>query len=175
MAEKRPHLRIPPQKPDKCLEVAGWGVVLASWLLVVISFSDLPELIPIHYDFTGAVTKWGVKGRIFLLPAIATLLFIGITILNHYPYRMNYPVNITSKNAFRYYTIATRFNRYIKLLIALIFFIISLRTIEIAHGHSGQFGFWSIPIIVVLFVFPMTTLLVYLFKEEKRGMEKKER
>lgn len=167
MAEKRPHLYIAPLKLDKRLELAGWTVILASWLLVGLSFSKLPDLIPVQYDFQGRVTHWGAKIRIFLLPVISTLLFIGITLLNRHPHLLNYPVNITSRNAFRYYTIATRFNRYVKLLITLVFFIISMRTIEMAHGHSGQFGFWSVPIILVLFVFPMTTLLVYLFRKER--------
>ncbi len=167
MAEKRPRLKIKPRKSDKRLEIAGWAVILASWLLVAFSYSNLPEAIPVQYDFRGAVVKWGPKLRIFLLPVLSTVLFLGISLLNRYPHHMNYPVNITRDNAFRHYTIAARFNRYVKLLLALIFFIIALRTIEIAYGHSGQLGFWSLPIILVIFVTPMTTLLIYLFKKEK--------
>lgn len=167
MAEKRPRLKIEARKPDKRLEIAGWAVILASWLLIVLSYSNLPELIPVQYDFKGAVVKWGSKLSIFLLPTLSTVLFLGISILNRHPHHMNYPVNITRANAFRQYTIATRFNRYVKLLIALIFFIVALRTIEIGYGHSGKLGFWSLPIILVIFVIPMTTLLIYLFKKDK--------
>lgn len=168
MTERRPHLKIGLQKPDRRLEWAGLAVMVILWIFVSITYSKLPDIIPVEYNFEGEVVRQGKRINIFLLPIIASLLFLGISYLNRKPYLMNYPVNITEKNAFRYYTIATRFNRYVKLLIALIFLVIAFRTVQIANGHSGIIGFWSGPIILILFVFPMATLLIYLFKKEKK-------
>jgi uncharacterized membrane protein len=171
MNQKRPKLRVRPQKEDKLLEIAGWIVILGTWLLVVLSYAGLPNKIPAYYDFGGDVAAWGGKVRIFILPTLSTLLLLIITYFNFHPHLLNYPVNIDAKNAFKHYFVAVRFNRYVKLLIALIFFIVTLRTIEMAHGHLGKIGFWSIPIILIIFVFPMATLLIYLFNKDRLDKE----
>lgn len=166
MKNERPRIRIRPQKWDKVLECAGWVVLAAIWVLVVLTFGNLPDKIPAHYDFLGNVGGWGDKSRIFYLPGLSTLLLIIITYLNFHPHLLNYPVNIDHHNAFKNYFVAVRLNRYVKLLIAIIFFIVTWRTIQIANGHTAKIAFWSLPIIVVVIGFPMATLLIYMFKNE---------
>ena len=56
-----------------------------------------------------------------MLPIISTLLFIGLTTLNKYPYMFNYPSQITKENSVHQYTNATRMMRVLKLVIVLLF------------------------------------------------------
>ncbi|NHB70251.1 hypothetical protein [Perlabentimonas gracilis] len=60
---------------------------------------------------------------------LSTLLYIGIGQLLRYPHLLNYPVKITEQNALRQYTLSTRFLRYLKMIIVLIFFGVGLNII----------------------------------------------
>ena len=129
---KRPKIKIELTTTDKVLEILGWASVLAIWVLTITNYTNLPDTIPIHYNSAGQADGFGEKGNILILPLMATVLFSGLTILNRFPHIFNYPVNITTDNALRQYTHATRLIRYLKLIIVVIFGIILARAIRTA-------------------------------------------
>lgn len=144
---------------DKVLETLGWIALIASWIMTVASYSNLSTTIPIHYNGTGRADGFGYKIYIFVLPLVATLLFIGLTILNKFPHLFNYPTPITSDNILQQYTHATRLVRYLKCIIAIlagliIFFIIQNR------GQTNGLGVWFLLLTLVLFLIPAIYLFV---------------
>ena len=94
----------------------------------MIAFFTLPETIPTHYNALGQVDNYGSKTLLFLLPAIASIIFVGITKLNKYSHIFNYTVTIKQANAKSQYTAATRLLRILKLICVLVFFLIVLFT-----------------------------------------------
>ena len=88
---------------DKVLEILGWLLLIVLWIIVIAKYSALPEIIPTHYDAAGNTNDTGPKATIFLFPAIATVLFISMTLLSKYPHIFNFPRPITESNARRQY------------------------------------------------------------------------
>jgi len=129
----RPRIKIELTTTDKFVEIIGWCALLAIWIMSIIGYSKLPDIIPIHYNFTGEANAFGGKINILLLPVIATILFVGLTLVNKYPHIFNYPTKITEENALRQYTIATRLVRYMKLFVVLIFGFIVFTIIQNAN------------------------------------------
>ena len=162
--ERRPKIIIALTTSDKIFEIVGWFLLFSIWFVTVIHYSNLPEIIPIHYNGQGKVDRFGGKATIFSLPIIATILFIGMTILNKFPQVFNYPTKITEDNAFNQYTNATRLIRYLKLIVVLVLGIITFRTIQIANGEAENLGIWFLPIIIGLIFIPMT---YFIFKSLK--------
>ncbi|MFO7864146.1 MAG: DUF1648 domain-containing protein [Salinivirgaceae bacterium] len=80
--KKRPKIIIQLSTTDKLVEIRGLISIFAIWVLVILSYSKLPDSIPIHYSVDPQVENLGGKPRIFALPIVATLLFIGLTLLN---------------------------------------------------------------------------------------------
>jgi uncharacterized membrane protein len=128
----------------------------------------LPETIPTHYNGAGQADDFAGKRNILTLPLIATILFVGLTVLNKFPHIFNYPTNINEGNAQQQYTNATRMIRYLKFIIVVVFGLIALQTIRNANGQTSGLGTWFLPLTLGLIFTPMTYFIIKLFKSTKQ-------
>ena len=167
MEEERPKIKLIPTTVDKLAELLGWLILLLLWGWTFTHFSDLPDTIPTHFNATGEADGFGSKASIIGLPLIATLLFIGLTVLNRYPHIFNYPSPVTQNNALRLYTLATRMLRYLKLVLVLVFGGIELMTIQHATGKGAGLGVWFLPLTLVLVFLPLIYFVVKLVQTNK--------
>jgi len=147
MNEYRPEIKLRLTIRDKLLEFTGVVLLIALWIWVWTSYKDLPNEIPTHYNFKGEADNFGGKATIFLLPAIATFLFVVMSIVNRYPHYFNYLTKITEDNALHQYTIATQMIRTLKTVIVWIFGILAYKTIRYDGSDSG-FGAWTLMILL---------------------------
>jgi uncharacterized membrane protein len=157
---KRPKIRIWLTLFDLIIEIAGLVAVLAIWILLLATYSRLPDVIPIHFNSLGQVDNFGEKSEIFMIPAIATVLFVGMTILSRFPHVFNYPVKITENNAFMQYRNAARMIRCLNLSIVLVFEYIVLHTV-LNTGKS--IGIWFAPFSLALIFVPVIYFMVKSF------------
>ncbi|MEP7165982.1 MAG: DUF1648 domain-containing protein [Ferruginibacter sp.] len=96
---ERPILKIKPSGTDILLDrLSSLGLIFL-WIFTVVQYSKLPDTIPIHFNASGNIDNYGNKLSIFLLPAIISIVFVGLTILNKYPHIFNYIHKITAENA----------------------------------------------------------------------------
>lgn len=153
--EVNPKLKVPLALSDKIFEVIGWVLLISFWALSISNYNSLPDSIPIHFDATGVADGFGKKAMILTLPAIATLLFILLSVLNMYPHHFNYPRKVTLENALLQYTSATRLLRYLKVMIMAIFGMISFKTIQHAKGEAAGLGAWFLPLTLGLIFIPI--------------------
>jgi uncharacterized membrane protein len=163
--EERPKIKLELTTADKTFEIIGWLLVISVWGLTITNYANLPETIPTHYNGAGQADGFGGKATILTLPLIATVLFVGLTILNKFPHIFNYPTNITQDNALRQY--ATRMIRYLKLIIVVIFGLIEFKTIQNANGQADGLGIWFLPMTLGLIFIPLIYFVVKLFKATK--------
>ena len=160
METERPKITLVPTTADKLVDILGWIILLALWALTITNYSSLPDTIPTHFNAAGEADGFGSKVTILSLPVIATLLFIGLTVLNRYPHSFNYPTAITQDNALRLYTLATRMLRYLKLVLVIVFGGIEFMTIQNATGKAAGLGVWFLPLTLVLIFLPLIYFLI---------------
>lgn len=153
--EKRPRLKIGLTVADRFLETAGWAVVVILWSLTLGSYADLPEIIPTHFDVSGKPDGYGSKSSILALPVLGTVIYIGMTILNRYPHVFNYLVTITSENALRQYTVATRMLRVLKLAVVAAFTGIIFLTREASLSTADVQVPWLMPLAMGIIFVPL--------------------
>jgi uncharacterized membrane protein len=158
--KERPRLKLELTQADKIAEIIGWLLIFAVWSLTVINYQSLPDIIPTHYNGAGVADGFGDKWMILTLPLVATILFVGLTILNKFPHVFNYPTEITEDNALRQYTIATRLIRYLKVIIIVIFGLIAFQTIRHANGQIEGLGIWFLPLTMGLIFIPIIYFLI---------------
>lgn len=166
METERPKINLIPSTSDKIVEVLGWIILLVLWGWTINYYSALPDTIPTHFNAAGEADGFGSKVSLIALPVIATLLFIGLTVLNRYPHIFNYPTAITQDNALRQYTLATRMLRYLKLVLVLVLGGIEFMTIQNATGKAAGLGAWFLPLTLVLVFFP---LIYFVFNSLKKS------
>lgn len=153
--EKQTKIKIQLTQTDKIIEILGCLTLFSFWVMILISFSDLPEKIPIHYNALGEVDNYGKKSSVFLLPIIGTFLFIILTMINKNPENFNYKINITEENAEKQYTNATKMVRWLKFIVILVFFIIDYIGIQIAKGNAEGLGIYFLPLILGIVFIPI--------------------
>ncbi len=162
--EGRPKIKLELTTTDKLFEIIGWLSVIAIWFLTLTNYTNLPGIIPKHYNGSGQADGFGSKATILILPTIATVLFVGLTMLNKYPHIFNYPISITKDNALRQYTNATRMIRYLKLVFVIIFGLIAFQTIQDVNGKTVGLGIWFLPLTLGLTFIPLTCFVIKSFK-----------
>jgi uncharacterized membrane protein len=158
--KERPRLNLELTQADKSVEIIGWLLIFAIWGLTILNYQSLPDIIPIHYNVAGVADGFGDKWMIFTLPIVATVLFVGLTILNKFPHILNYPTEITADNALRQYTNVTRLIRYLKVIIVVIFGLITFLTIRHANGQTDGLGIWFLPLTMGLIFMPLIHFLI---------------
>ncbi|MCC5946437.1 MAG: DUF1648 domain-containing protein [Bernardetiaceae bacterium] len=169
--DNRPKIKLELTTIDKTLELLGWLAIIAIWVLAISNFAKLPDTIPIHYNSVGEADGFGDKTNILILPIIATILFVAMTILNKFPHVFNYPTEITRDNALSQYTNATRIIRYLKFLIVVSFAFIVFKTIQSANGEATELGVWFLPLFIGLIFIPLTYFILKSLKAKPYGQQ----
>ncbi len=161
---ERPKIKLELTATDKGFEILGWSSLVAFWVFTITHYKHLPDTIPIHWNGSGQADGFGGKGNILILPFVATILSIGLTILNKFPHLFNYPTKITEENAARQYINATRLIRYTKVIIVFIFGMIALQTIKYVNGQTSGLGLWFFPLTLGLIFIPLTYFVIRSFR-----------
>lgn len=156
----RPKIKIELTATDKVMEIIGWLGLSAIWVLILTNYSNLPESIPTHFNGSGQPDRFGAKGSIIISPVIATFVFLFMTLLNSMPHIFNYLVEITEENALSQYTNATKMMRYLKLIIVVIFGLISIGTIQSSTRQSDGLGVWFLPFTLGIIFIPMAYFII---------------
>lgn len=146
---RRAHVKLEITGLDIVLEFVGWALFLLLWIFVGTSYTSLPDTVPTHFNGALEPDGHGSRSSILVLCSIGSLLFIGMSILNRYPDKFNYPVKITEENAVRQYGNLTRMVRWLKTLILAEFGSLAFYTIQISKGGAGSFSRMLIPLFLV--------------------------
>ena len=159
--EERPKLKIELTTVDRILETVCLTLLVLLWIGTIAFFSKLPDQIPSHYNAAGQADDSSGRTHIFILPIVATVIYIGMTLLNKHPHIYNYPATITKENARQLYTSATKLIRVLKFAVVVIFSEIVFMTYKTALTNVTGLGAWFLPFVVGLMILPN---IFYLFK-----------
>ena len=163
----RPRIKLKLTITDKLIEFLAFLGLVILWMLTFSGYSNLPEIIPTHFNGSGEVDAYGSKDTLFALPIIATVLFTGLTILNKFPHLFSYPTEITLENAEKQYYIAAKLMRFLKLVVIIIFTLIVYKTQETVTGKSEGLGTWFLPLTLGLTFVPILFYLIESFRNQK--------
>ena len=162
--ESRPNLQVEPTVLDRFMDALTVVVLLLMWLFVVWNYGSLPDEIPSHFGAGGEVDDYSRKSFLFVLPGIATIIFLGMKVLGKYPHIYNYGKDVTAANAKEMYKIGADLVRSITLGIAILFAYIAWRMIDIANGGSPNLGGWFLPIFLLCIFAPVGYFLYRLIR-----------
>lgn len=162
--DRKPKFKIELTTTDRILEITGWASLAVLWIVTLFYFRLLPETIPTHFNAAGIADDHGPKASVFILPAIGTILFIGLTILNRFPHIFNYPVKITPENRLRQFTMATRLVRVLKVSMLVVFILIIWSASAAAINKSNSIGIWFTPVILAIVFIPLGYYIYRSFK-----------
>jgi uncharacterized membrane protein len=160
MNTSQPKIKIAWTTFDISLELIGFIALMGIWMMMLYFYPKLPYTIPIHFDSAGKIDGYGHKIIIIFEPIVASIFFIGLSILNKYPHIFNYSSKINLENAPYQYRLATRLIRYIKLVIVLLFAFIMYTSIQSAYTQTDGDGLILLPIFLALIIIPNLVVLI---------------
>jgi uncharacterized membrane protein len=121
----------------------------------------LPDRIPIHFALGGLADAWGDKVAIWMLPALATIIFAVLTAVSRYPHTFNYRVRITQENARQQYLLARGLLVWLKAEICWLFAFVVRQQILVALGNAQRF---SVELVLGITFLIFATVGVYLVR-----------
>jgi uncharacterized membrane protein len=169
MVVQRPKIKIKLTRLDIYLEIMSAVFLIVYFLILCLSWTKLPDIIPTHFDFAGKINGYGSKGTLFILMPVVVGLYILFTILVKFPHIYNYAVDITEENAERQYRLAVRLMRVMKMVIIAVFTYIQYAIVSSAAANKPKLGGWFLPVVLIAVFLP---LICYLFKSMKRERTK---
>jgi len=152
--EPRPKMNIQLTRLDKTLEIVCFSLLLLTWIAIIAFFSNMPNQVPEHFNAAGSTDGAGDKKYIFILPGIATIIYLGMTWLNKHPHLYNYAPGVTAENAKRFYTPATKLIRILKLAVVVILSGIMIITFQTAFTGRSDSHPWLLPAAIALMIIP---------------------
>ena len=167
MKNGRPCIKVPFQTIDIITELISVTILILMWCYCIINYTDLPDTIATHYNGLGEPDGFSSKKNIWMLPIIATLMYVGLFILNRYPHIHNYMVNITQENALKNYRFSNRILRITNFLSVLLLAYISYVIVESAFGRQFNLGAWFVPVVVGSSIVLPIILVIYIRKMNK--------
>jgi uncharacterized membrane protein len=158
---KRPRIKVPYQTVDVFLEFLSITLLILIFGYTIYEYNTLPETIPTHFNAKGEADGFSSKQTLWLIPTIAIIMYIGIFIINLYPYKQNYIVNITKENAYRNYRFSTRMVRFVNLFSMVILGIVTFKIVTSARGESANLESWFLPLIIIISILLPIVILLY--------------
>ena len=124
-----------------------------------ITWKNIPDMIPGHYNIAGEIDKYSSKNSIWILIVVQILLFTMMSVLERFPNIWNTGVKITEENQERVYTNLRNMQTYLKMMIMIYFSYMTFQSIGGGNLHS-----MSVFVFLVLVFGGMAIFLVKIFK-----------
>lgn len=146
----RPKLKIKRQWLANVLDIIGIVLIIGIIAYVIHVWPSLPEKIPMHYNASGEVDRWGGKGGLLVFLAIGIILWIPLSILERYPHVHNY-THLTEENVERLYKNSILLLNVIKNEVIILFAYFAWRMIQDAFGNTySALGKWELPLVLII-------------------------
>lgn len=132
--DERPNIKIPLSWKDKTLILTATILFVFILLYLKMVWSDILEVIPTHFGFSGAPDRFGSKSSLFIIIIIGASIHILLSFLSKIPKFYNYPVSVTEKNAVVLYKIGRQLILLIDLEASVLINVLAWEDIQAALG-----------------------------------------
>lgn len=137
-------MKIKRGKFDIILNVLCLVIIISTILFLIITWSEIPDKIPMHYDFAGNINRWGSKTGIIVLPVITCILYIFITIIESFPKIWNTGVKVTEENRVCVYSTLLHLVSTMKFITVCVFTYLTMQT-----STGFKISAWFLPIFLL--------------------------
>ena len=146
----RPILKLPKSKMEKIWDIVGLISFFGAILFLVLSWGNIPEEVPAHFNSSGTVDRWGSKYELIILPIIGLFLFVLMSLLEKAPHMHNYPSRINESNAGQFYLHSRKLLNVIKNICLFLFTYLIVQIGRIALGEIHTLGIGFLPIFLFI-------------------------
>ena len=147
---------------DIIMEVLGLVMLIGTSLYLVIRWPSIPDKLPMHYNFAGEIDRWGGKGEILFLVVMVWILYLMISLVEHFPSVWNTGVQVTLENRMRVYRTLKYMVKTLKLAMTLVFTFLIFTTVA-----ATPLPAWFSAVYVILITGDLAFWLIRLYRVRK--------
>lgn len=148
-------------------ETCDWILEALCWIGLAVAFYPLlhwndlgsETLIPIHFNMQGEADGWGGRSSLLILPIMAILFYVGLSVAEKYYRKFNYPIRVTDYNKDTLYRLSIRMIRFLKPELIFIFAYLNNASYHSAYSQSSVLNAFILGIMIVLL---LATLFFFL-------------
>ena len=135
---------------DRILELVAAAMAVLLLILTGVLYSQAPETVPTHFNFSGEVDGWEGKGFYWILAAI---MLVGMIICASAAYNrklVNLPIRLKPEVFYRQIGLISRMCRIMTIVLSFIWLAVLLAMSASFIGMSESVGVALIPLSVML-------------------------
>lgn len=136
-------------------------MLLAATIFVFVSWPQVPDKIPMHYNFAGEADGFGGKTSLIILTVVAWLTFLIVSVSTKNPEKWNMPVEVTEENKSRLFAITRAMMEALKLLTTILF--VLMLTTAAAGVATPQ---WAMIVIIAAIILVVAIGFVLMYKNK---------
>ena len=140
-------MKIKRKKFDIILNILCWIILVSTMLFLIITWSKIPDTIPMHYDSAGNIDRFGSKLEILVLPIIILIVYTFITIIEKFPEAWNTGIKVTEENKERVYSTLLHLISTIKFIMVGMVAYLTVHT-----ALSLELSAWFTPILILAII-----------------------
>lgn len=144
---------------DKLMNRLSLLALLGTAAFLALYWSRIPAEVPKHFNAAGQIDRWGSKAELLVLPVIAWLMYLLMTVVEQFPGAWNTGVKVTEENRERVYALLGHMLSTLKLLIMAMF-----TWITVQCALSRPLPVWFLPVVLGAVFGDMIYWLVRVFR-----------
>lgn len=151
-------------------DVLCFLMILGYVMYLVVTWGNLPERVPIHFNAHGIPDRYGKKGSLLLEPILGLMILALLMFCQRFPQWWNYPVEVTEENREHIFEIASKMISVIKLLS------IGVCLYAGISGNLGTAPMWPVWILITgIFVTLILGIRVIYKAGKETGMDEEDK
>lgn len=150
-------------------KLCGAGSYLLLFLVIFIPlyfYGKLPETIPIHFNFAGEPDAYGNKLYLLVLPVLALVMFVLMSVIPKLNLNYNYSVKITEENREIQKKLSEGFLKTTKFSVLIVFLLVEIQTVQAVLERKLFLSHYGIIIYLVIIFLPIVVYLISARKEK---------
>ena len=147
---------------DIIMEVLGLVMLIGTPLYLAIRWPSIPDKLPMHYNFAGEIDRWGGKGEVLFLVVMVWILYLMISLVEHFPSVWNTGVQVTPENRMRVYRTLKYMVKTLKLAMTLVFTFLIFNTVA-----GTPLPGWFTVVHMILIIGDLAFWLIRLYRVRK--------
>lgn len=140
-----PFMKVKNNMFDKLIEIICLIFAIGVPIYIIINWANIPDPLPMHYDFAGNVDRWGDKAELIILPIVTLIMYGFMTLIERFPQVWNTGVTVTEENQERVYRTLKYLVKTLKLIVVIDFSYMTINTLM-----CQDLPIWFTPVLLLI-------------------------
>ena len=137
----------------KTLQIGALLLLLLTWAITAFAIlgpNGLPARIPTHFNASGQPDGWGAPGMLWVIPLIATVIYLLMSLVSRYPSSFNFPMRTHPAARRALEVIALNMLSWLKAEVVFLFACIQYTAIRFARSGYGTLSPLFLPAVLIV-------------------------